>query len=159
MSRGLKFLTAVGMFFFAANAEAINPFGLPFGATKEPVLKAIELMQLGTTRWVGGSLIIQAQDDPRHSYLLNFCQEKLYSVSQTFPNSFDKMAGFVEISVRDYGQPVIVSAYGVMTDKGFLRPINLYWKIDNKTYVRLMQMPDTYAVVYEIENSCNKVPN
>jgi len=143
---------------WCATAHAEIPFGFKFGMTKQATENAATAMGLGVSKWLGATLIVQAQDDPRHSYMFNFCQDKLFEVSQNFPLEFRKMADIVDDSIRQYGQPVFVSAQGAMTQNGFLRPINLYWKIDEASYVRLMQLEKQYNVIYQTENSCVKVP-
>lgn len=141
------------------DAQAVQPFGFNFGMSSNAVEKAADSMGLGISKWFGKTLIVQAQDNQHHSYLFNFCNDKLYEVSQHFQFSFDQMASFVDATVGEYGQPMWVSAKSAMTPNGPLRPINLYWKIDGgASYVRLMQMPESFAIVYQAQNSCVKVP-
>jgi hypothetical protein len=137
--------------------RAIDPFGFRFGTSQTQVENAVSVQGLGVASWIGRTLRVQAADNSR-SYLFNFCKDSLVEVSGSFQENFEQMASIVETSVKAYGQPWYVSAEGAMTDAGFLRPINLYWKMDESTFMRLMQMPHSYTVVYQVKNSCGKVP-
>jgi hypothetical protein len=152
-------LAVVALLINSTLAMAVDPFGFAFGMTPSAAEKLVNSVGMGSTRWLGKSLMVQGQDDPNHSYLVNFCENKLFSVMQSLPGNFDRMASFVDDSIRDYGQPMYVSARGSMTPNGYIRPINLYWKIGADEYVRLMEMGQNYAIVYEKANPCGKSPN
>lgn len=139
-------------------ALAENPFGFRFGMSRFDVEKSIGLFGLGSTTFIGKTLMVQAADHPQHRYMFNFCEDKLYEASQIFPTNFEQTASFIDASVRSYGQPIYVSAPGSMGSSGFFWMTNLYWKIDVSSYVRLMQLNSSYHIVYQTENACNKVP-
>ncbi|UKI10791.1 MULTISPECIES: hypothetical protein [Variovorax] len=155
--RGVALATTTLMLLLAVfPASALNAFGFTQAMTPQQVARAST--NLGIAKWFGKSLIVQAQDDVDHSYLFNFCNDRLYSASQTFPANFERMAGFIDQTIQQYGQPMFVSAVGGMGSSGFIRPINLYWKLGESDYLRLMQLERTYALVYETKNTCTKVP-
>lgn len=149
----------VGAGLSAPTHAAINAFGFTPGMSKQAVEAAATSMGLGVPKWVGHSFLVQGQDNYYHEWLFNFCNDKLYEVSQGFPTNFDQIANFVEASLREHGQPLFVSATGAMLSGGFVRPVNLYWKLDaGAAYLRLMQLPKSYTVIYQWPNSCVKVP-
>jgi hypothetical protein len=137
-------------------ALAIEPFGFQFGASQQAVEKAITDRGIGAPSWLGKTLRVQATSG--QFYMFNFCQGQLVEVTGMFPPNFDQMANIVDSSITSYGQPVLVSAVAGMADAGPLRPINIYWKVDEKTFLRLMELPQSYSLVYETRNSCWKVP-
>ena len=159
MQRLSNAIAAILLASSVAGAQAVEAFGFSTGQSPQQVEKIASDLNLGVAKWFGKSLLVQAQDSQTHSYLFNFCGERLYSVWQTFPPNFDRMAGFVDQAVQRYGQPIIVSAVGGMGANGYVRPINLYWKIGPKDFLRVMQLESSYALIYETENSCAKVPN
>jgi hypothetical protein len=142
----------------SAPAHAAPGFGFTPDVTKQGVEAAAAALNLGAAKWFGASYLVQGQDNYYHSWIFNFCNDKLYEVSQQFPANFEQMANFVDTSIQQYGQPIIVSAMGGMGQGGFIRPLNLYWKIDGSTYMRLMQLATNYTVIYQWVNSCEKVP-
>jgi hypothetical protein len=155
------FQCGVAVLVFVAVSEksaAVEPFGFRFGMSQKAVEGAVDQRGIGPPSWLGRTLRVQAVDSPHILYMFNFCGNELVEISGHFPQDFDQMANVVDESVKTYGQPWLVSAQGGMTDSGFLRPINLYWKIDKKTFMRLMEMPNSYTLVYETENACWKVP-
>ena len=136
----------------------VNAFGFTSGMSRQAVETEVKVMNLGVGKMFGGTLTVQGQDNYHHAYLFNFCNDKLYEVSQQFPANFEQMASFVDSTLQKYGQPLIVSATGGMTSAGFVRPLNIYWKLDDSTYMRLMQLTLNYTVIYQWANSCVKVP-
>lgn len=149
------FLLSVGT--LTPPASALEAYGFVQGMSPSQVELAAS--NLGIAKWFGKTLIVQVQDAQRHSYTFNFCDEQLYEVAQTFPSNFDQMAGFVDQTLRQYGQPIGLSAMGGMGSAGFVRPINFYWKIGEKDYLRLMQLESSYALIYASKNACKDVPN
>ncbi len=142
----------------SVQANAFEAFGFRSGMSKSVVDSAAKSLTLGIGKWFGESLIVQAQDAEHHNFLFNFCDDQLYSVSQTFPANFENMAGFVDDSIRRFGQPIFVSALGAVGSHGFVRPINIFWKMGETDYLRLMQFGDQYSLIYENKNSCATVP-
>jgi hypothetical protein len=140
-------------------ADAVEAFGFKQGLLPRQVEQGAQAYNLGVAKWFGKTLIVQAQDSQAHSYMFNFCNEQLYEITQNFPSNFERMADFVDQTIKQYGQPVIVSATGGMGIAGFVRPINLYWKIGEKDYLRLLQLETSYALIYTTKNSCVAVPN
>jgi hypothetical protein len=59
------------------------------------------------------------------------------------------MAGFVDDTILAYGQPVIVRAPK-------RQGLSLTWKVNDMTYLRLVEMADAYAIDYRKENTCVK---
>lgn len=158
-SKRVSITLASVLLLMCRTAFAESPFGFTFGMSKQAVEQATLKMELGASKWLGETLLVQAQDDSRHSYLFNFCEGRLYEVSQAFPRSHERMANFVDDSISKYGQPMFVSAIGAMTQDGFLRPINFYWRVASKTYLRLMLLDRQYSIVWQTENACAKIPN
>lgn len=152
----LPLLLVIPLTATTATAIAIEPLGFRFGMSPDAVLESVKQRGMGETRWFGRTLRVQGANE--QDYMFNFCQEQLYEIAATYRLNFDAMANIVDSSIKTYGQPWYVSADGAMTDNGFLRPINLYWKIDDKSFMRLMEMPHSYALVYQTKNSCVKVP-
>lgn len=140
----------------SSSAFAIEPFGFQFGASQQAVEKAITDRGIGTPSWFGKTLRVQANSG--QFYMFNFCKGELVEVTGIFPPNFDQMANIVDSSITSYGQPVFVSAVAGMADEGPIRPINIYWKVDEKTFLRLMEMPQSYSLEYEMRNSCWKAP-
>lgn len=152
---------AATLFFIllSSDAPALDAFGFSTGQSPQQVESTAKNFNLGVAKWFGKSLIVQAQDSQEHSYLFNFCNERLYSISQTFPAKFERLAGFVDQSIQSYGQPMFISAAGGVGPSGFVRPINFYWRVGSTDYLRVMQLESSYTLIYETENPCTKVPN
>jgi hypothetical protein len=134
----------------------IEPFGFQFGMSQSAVEKAIRDRGIGAPSWLGATLRLQINSG--QFYVFNFCKSQLVEVTASFPPNFDQMANIVDSSISSYGQPVLVSAVAGMATEGFIRPINIYWKVDEQTFLRLMELPQSYSLVYETQNSCWKVP-
>ena len=143
----------------AGTANALEAFGFVSGQSPQKVEATANGLGLGVARWFGKTLLVQGQDAQAHSYMFNFCNERLYEITQNFPVNFEKMTGFVDQTIQSYGQPVLVSAAGGMSASGFARPLNLYWKIGARDYLRVMQLEHSYALIYATENACAKVPS
>lgn len=139
-------------------ANALEAFGFVQGMSPRQVEKAVDASNFGVSKWFGKTLLVQAQDAQDHSLMFNFCDDQLYEITQNFPANFDRMAGFVDQTIKQYGQPVIVSATGGMGSAGYVRPISLYWKIGEADFLRLMQLEHSYALVYATKNACAAVP-
>jgi hypothetical protein len=154
--RALGTLSALA--FVPDSANALEAFGFTGSMSPKQVEQGVQTLGLGVSKWFGRTLIVQAQDHHAHSYMFNFCNEHLYEVTQSFPSNFDRMAGVVEETIKQFGQPILVSAAGGMGTNGFVRPTNFYWKVDEKDYLRLMQMENSFSLVYATENACTKVP-
>ena len=158
MQLGRSFATIAFCLLSARSANALEAFGFASGQSPQQVEAAANGYSLGIAKWFGKTLLVQGQDSQAHSYMFNFCNEHLYEITQDFPANFEKMAGFVDQTIQTYGQPVLVSATGGMDVNGFVRPLNLYWKIGAKDYLRVMQLESSYALIYATENTCAKVP-
>jgi hypothetical protein len=142
--RRLRLTASIATALVCLDALAADPFGFPIGMSRKAAEEAAATMGLGISRWLGTSLIVQAQDDQRHSYLFNFCENKLIEASQKFPANFEQMANFVDAPLHDCGQPLFVSPQGAVMQTGFLRPISLYWKSTTAHTSALMQLPHSY---------------
>lgn len=117
------------------------------------------LMNMRQSGWVGNSFLANDADgNPDHSWIFNFCAGKLSEVTRLFPVNFERMADFVDLAIRDHGQRAFVSAMSSMGSGGAVRPINLYWKIDESNWLRLMALSRSYSVIYQRKNTCGKVP-
>ena len=119
----------------SSSAFAFEAFGFVSGMSEASAEKSAS--NLGRVKWYGKSLTVQAQDHPDHGYLFNFCEGRLYEAGQTFPSNFDQMANFIDATIQEYGQPFSVSTQGGMGGQGFVRPINLYWTVGTKDYLRV----------------------
>ncbi len=159
MQLGRSFVTIGFCLLSAGSANALEAFGFSSGQSPQQVEAAANGYSIGIAKWFGKTLIVQSQDSQAHSYMFNFCNGHLYEITQNFPANFEKMASFVDQVIQTNGQPVYVSATGGMGANGFVRPLNLYWKIGAKDYLRVMQLESSYALIYATVNTCAKVPS
>jgi hypothetical protein len=115
---------------------------------------------LGDIQWMGKSsdpsLVVKKPDNS--FFVFNFCNDSLFDVGQSFPRNFEKLSSFVDMTIKKFGQPMHVNALGGMGENGFVRPINMYWKLNEKDFLRIMQFDNEYTIAYKAKNDCIKVP-
>jgi hypothetical protein len=87
---------------------------------------------LGDLQWEMEKTAIRVnKPDNSGFFLFQFCNDRLFSVSQLYPANFEKMASFVDDTIKYFGDPIIVSALGEQVlPNGLSRQINMHWQLN-----------------------------
>jgi hypothetical protein len=69
------------------------------------------------------------------------------------------LAQFIDESVRQYGQPYLVSVTKLPQPNGDPRPIaiNWFWRTDEATALKVDQVKEAYRMTYATKNRCHAV--
>ena len=156
MLRLIYIVVLSGFIMILSLGSAFEAFGFKSGISEKEVESNIKNYALGDLHRVGNSFVVNKSDNS--SFVFNFCDNSLYDVAQSFPANFEKLSSFVDMTIKKFGQPMHVSALGGMGTNGFVRPINMYWKLNEKDFLRILQFDEEYTIVYETKNDCIKVP-
>ena len=140
---------------WAVPAYAVDPFGMRFGMSRQELMQEAE--RLGNVVTPDGfeTVFVEDKVNSKHSYLFNFCNNKLMEAAEVAPFDVKGLARVVDEAIRQYGQPQLVST--IKLDPQRLLGVVWFWRTDTSTILRVDVVEGYHRQNYSTKNMCRPV--
>jgi len=136
----------------AAPARAVDPFGMRFGMSRQELMQEAERLGNVVTPDGFATVFVEDKVNSRHSYLFNFCNDKLMEAAEIAPFDVKGLARVVDEAIGQYGQPALVST--IKLDRQGLVGVVWFWRTDMSTILRVDVVEGVYRQNYSTKNAC-----